>query len=37
MQNLKDFEELPAHVKKGITPHFVERFEEVVKFAIEGG
>jgi ATP-dependent Lon protease len=30
-KNRKDFEELPEHIKKGITPHFVESFEDVVK------
>jgi ATP-dependent Lon protease len=33
-QNQKDFDELPAHVKKGLTPHFVERFEQVVSIAL---
>ena len=27
--NRKDFEELPAHIRKGITPHFVRTFDEV--------
>jgi ATP-dependent Lon protease len=27
--NRKDFDELPAHIRKGITPHFVRTFDEV--------
>ncbi len=30
-QNLRDFEELPAHVKRGLTSHFVSKFEEVIE------
>lgn len=33
-QNEKDFADLPDHIKKGLTPHFVERFEDVVSLAI---
>jgi ATP-dependent Lon protease len=29
--NRRDFDEVPAHVRRGLTPHFVERFEEVVE------
>ena len=29
-ENRKDFEELPAHVKAGMKPHFVKTFKEVV-------
>jgi len=29
--NERDYEEVPEHVSKGITVHFVERFEEVVE------
>ncbi len=32
-ENRKDFEELPAHLKEGITPHFVEHFDDVLKVA----
>ena len=31
--NRKDFEELPAYLKEGITVHFVEYFDDVLKFA----
>lgn len=31
--NQKDFEELPAHIRKGLKPHFVKRFEEVIAIA----
>lgn len=30
-ENQKDFEELPAHIRKGLKPHFVETFKDVVK------
>ena len=30
-ENRKDFEELPAHIRKGLRPHFVETFHEMVK------
>jgi ATP-dependent Lon protease len=33
-QNRKDFDELPAHIKKGLGAYFVERFEEVVAVAM---
>jgi ATP-dependent Lon protease len=28
--NRRDFDEVPAHVRRGLKPHFVERFDEVV-------
>lgn len=28
--NRRDFEDLPAHIRKGITAHFVKRFEDVI-------
>ena len=30
-ENEKDFEELPAHIRKGLKPHFVATFEDVVR------
>lgn len=30
-ENKSDFDELPAHIKKGLKPHFVKTFAEVVK------
>ncbi len=30
-ENRKDFEELPAHIRKGLKPHFVATFRDVVK------
>jgi ATP-dependent Lon protease len=30
-ENRKDFEELPAHIRKGLKPHFVSTFRDVVK------
>ncbi|MFW5687606.1 MAG: endopeptidase La [Bacteroidota bacterium] len=33
-ENRKDFEELPDHLKEGITPHFVDYFEDVLKIAL---
>jgi ATP-dependent Lon protease len=33
-QNLRDLDEIPDHVKKGITFHPVERFEEVLALAL---
>jgi ATP-dependent Lon protease len=33
-QNLRDLDDIPAHVKKGIEFHPVERFEEVLKLAL---
>lgn len=30
-ENKKDFEELPAHIRKGLKPHFVATFRDVVK------
>ncbi len=32
-ENKKDFEALPLHIKEGVTPHFVEYFDEVLKIA----
>jgi len=29
--NRRDFDELPAHIRRGLKPHFVETFEDVVK------
>jgi ATP-dependent Lon protease len=31
--NKKDFDELPDYLRKGIKPHFVDYFEEVVDIA----
>jgi ATP-dependent Lon protease len=33
-QNIRDLDEIPDHVKKGINFHPVERFEEVLKLAL---
>lgn len=33
--NRKDYDELPDYLKEGITAHFVDRFEEVLKVAYE--
>lgn len=33
--NRKDFEELPDYLKQGITVHFVEYFDDVLKFAFD--
>ncbi len=30
-ENKKDFDELPKHIKRGLKPHFVSTFDEVVK------
>jgi ATP-dependent Lon protease len=30
-ENKKDFDELPAHIRKGLKPHFVQSFRDVVK------
>jgi len=30
-ENRKDYEELPAHIRKGLKPHFVQTFREVVE------
>ncbi len=32
-ENRKDFEDLPEHLKKGINPHYVDYFEDVLKIA----
>jgi ATP-dependent Lon protease len=29
--NKRDFDELPAHIRKGLRPHFVQTFKEVVE------
>jgi ATP-dependent Lon protease len=33
-ENRKNFEELPDHLKKGITAHFAEYFDDVLKIAL---
>ena len=35
MDNKRDFEKLPSHVKKGINIHFVKSFPEVLKIALK--
>lgn len=35
-ENLKDFDELPAHIKKGLKVSFVRRFDDVLKAAFPG-
>jgi ATP-dependent Lon protease len=35
-QNLRDLDEIPDHVKKGIEFHPVERFDEVLALALPG-
>jgi ATP-dependent Lon protease len=32
-ENQADFEELPGHIREGITPHFVASFDEVLQIA----
>jgi ATP-dependent Lon protease len=32
-ENKNDFDELPEHIRKGITPHFVKMFPEVIEVA----
>jgi len=32
--NRKDFEELPPHLRRGLRPHFVSRFQEAVRVAL---
>jgi len=34
-ENKKDFDELPAHIRKGLKPHFVKTFRDVVKLCFE--
>ena len=34
--NKKDFDELPSYIRKGITPHFVDYFDDVLKEIYEG-
>lgn len=36
-ENQKDFDELPAHIKRGLRPCFVETFPEVVNAAFGKG
>jgi ATP-dependent Lon protease len=36
-ENQEDFEMLPDHIKKGITPHFVATFEEVRRICFRQG
>ncbi len=36
-ENRQDFEDLDAHITEGITPHFVETFEEVMKIGFPKG
>jgi ATP-dependent Lon protease len=33
-QNQPDFEELPAHIRKGLTPYFVGEFEEAIRICL---
>ena len=33
--NQEDFEMLPAHIKEGITPHFVATFDEVKRICFK--
>lgn len=33
LDNKRDFEELPDYIKEGITPHFVDYFDDVLKIA----
>ncbi len=35
IDNQKDFEELPDYIKEGLTVHFADYFEDVLKFATE--
>ncbi|MEI6168562.1 MAG: endopeptidase La [bacterium] len=34
-ENQKDFEELPAHIRKGLKPHFVATFKDVVNLCFK--
>ncbi len=34
-ENKSDFDELPAHIKKGLTPHFATTFADVVKVCFD--
>ncbi len=36
-ESRKDFEEIPAHVRKGMTAHFVEDYREVYALVFNGG
>ena len=36
-ENKKDFEELPAHIRKGLKPHFVQTFKDVVQLCFGAG
>ena len=33
-RNLKDYDELPDHIRKGLKPHFVETFREIVDICL---
>jgi ATP-dependent Lon protease len=35
IDNKKDFDELPDHIKKGIAVHYADYFEDVLKVAFE--
>ena len=34
-ENAKDFEELPKHIRKGLRPHFVSNFKDIVKLCFD--
>ena len=34
--NKKDFDELPAHIRKGLKPHFVKTFRDVMELCFTG-
>ncbi|MCB0634616.1 MAG: endopeptidase La, partial [Lewinella sp.] len=36
IDNKKDFDELPEHIKKGLDVHYADYFEDVLKFAFKG-
>ena len=36
LENKKDFDELPEYLKEGITPHFVDYFEDILKIVYNG-
>ncbi|MBI3986989.1 MAG: endopeptidase La [Lentisphaerae bacterium] len=36
-QNRPDFEELPAHIRKGLKPHYAQTFQDIVKVAFPPG
>lgn len=35
-ENMRDFDDLPAYIKKGLTLHFIEHYDEVFKIAFPG-